>query len=213
LEKIKWVSTEAISVRDSASTIGFNLHKIDLTNIADDKKKWIIDKIVKMILDKVQSAWEDAGYDSLISGIEKGVYVITLADNISVQYKYDISQVLYIGRGKVRDRIKNHLVNWITHLSESLQDIKFKFWFTEIIKQGSPNAFKNVESDLICIFRNTYGEFPLLNKKNGDTCRVDHEYDASLKKPFRINPKAKTGWCIRPMEDNDWFRETLDADE
>lgn len=211
--EMQWTVTQEISIRDYAARAGFNLHAIDLARLNDDKRKWITDKITKMILGMVEEAWEGDGWQTPFADLEKAVYVITMADNIAIKYNTGTSQVLYIGRGQVKKRLKSHLVNWVSHLSESLQDIKFKFWLSEIKKQGSPTAYKDVESDLICQFKHKFGEFPLLNKKNGDSCSVNHTYDKSFAQPFRPDSKVKKGWCIRPMHENEWFREIEDEDD
>lgn len=209
--EIDWTKSQPISIRDYASRCGFNLLTINLMDLADENRKWIERKVITGILADIDKAWKTE-WEKQLSQVDKGIYVITMAGNLCVQYKHGPSQVIYIGRGQIRKRFYQHLKNWVANFSESLQDIKFRFWMTEVKIPGSTNAFKDVESDLICNFRNKFGEFPLLNKKNGDTCQKYHSYNANLTKPFKNEHQIKSGWYIRPMADNEWFREIEEDD-
>ena len=207
-EEIYWTKTNPISIRDYASYCGFNLNTIDLFKIPEDQRKWIERKVVGNILEDLDECWAEDEWEEPFNSIEKGVYVISLAGNICVDYKNKPSQVIYIGRGQVRHRIYNHLKNWVANFSESLQDINFRFWATKIKKAGSPDAFKIVESKLIKIFYDRYGELPILNKKFGDCFdNSNHSFSKDLTKPFRNERAINKGWKIRPMESNEWFKE------
>lgn len=205
--ELYWTSTEPISIRKYASDCGFNLLTLDILKVPDDQRKWIEKKVVTSILADVDAAWAKAEWAAPLSQVEKGVYVITMAGNLCIEYKVRPSQVLYIGRGKLRNRLYGHMKNWITYFTESLQDIRFRFWMTEIKVPGSANAFKEVESDLICRFQEKFGEFPLLNHKNGDVCHKYHTYGPSLTVPFQNDRSIKAGWSIKPMQENEWFKE------
>ena len=209
-EEIIWTITEPISIRDYASYCGFNLNTINLLEVPDQHRRWIERKIVSNILSYLDKCWEDNNETSL-RDVEKGVYVISLAGNICIEYKKNVSQVIYIGRGKVRQRIYNHLKNWVTNFSESLNDIKFKFWITEIKKSGLSDAFKIVESKLIDKFVEKNGELPILNKKYGDGYKEDqHIFCKELTMPLTNERGIKRGWKISPMENNEWFKEIED---
>ncbi len=158
-------------------------------------------------MEELDATWEEDQWDTSLSKVDKGVYVIKLSGNICIQYPNKESQIIYIGRGKVRNRIKTHLTNRVTHFSESLHDIKFQIWMTEIKVPGSPNAFKDVEADLIEVFEEEYGDLPIQNSKGGNYHNKDHNYNAEWKMPLRADPYINNGWCIKPMSDNEWFVE------
>ncbi len=158
-------------------------------------------------MEELDATWEEDQWDTSLSKVDKGVYVIKLSGNICIQYPNKESQIIYIGRGKVRNRIKTHLTNRVTHFSESLHDIKFQIWMTEIKVPGSPNAFKDVEADLIEVFEEESGDLPIQNSKGGNYHNKDHNYNAEWKMPLRADPYINNGWCIKPMSDNEWFVE------
>ena len=209
---VDWTKSDSISIRDYASRCGFNLLTINIVKQPEEYRNWIEKKIISSILADVDNSWENE-WETSLSQVDKGVYVTTMASNMCVKYKSGVSQVIYIGRGQVRKRLYQHLKNWVANFSESLQDIKFNFSLTEIKVPGSANAFKDVESDLICNFRSKYGGFPLLNKKHGDVCQKDHTYNSEFRKPFKNEHDIKRGWCIKPMANNEWFREIEDDED
>lgn len=187
------------------SYCGFNLSTIDLLSLSTDRRNWIEKEVVSCILEELDATWEKDQWDTSLSKVAKGVYAITLSGNICIQYPNKESQVVYIGRGKMRNRIKTHLTNWVTHFSESLHDIKFRIWMTEIKVPGSPSAFMDVEADLIEMFETEYRDLPIQNSKGGNYHKKDHNYNAEWKMPLLVDPLIKSGWCISPMPDNEWF--------
>lgn len=207
ITEIFWTKSEPVSIRDYGNACGFNLITIDIMQLPENQKQWIERKIVSSILADLDYLWEEDEWPTPLHQVEKGVYVITIARNICIDYKDSYSQVVYVGRGKIRSRIYSHLRNWVYYFSESLQDISFHFWMTEIKIPGSPNAFMDVESDLLCKFKDRFGEYPILNHKAGNSCTIAHSYDRSLTKPFYNVPNLKTGWKIKPMPKNEWFKE------
>lgn len=207
ITEIHWTKSKPVSIRDYGNACGFNLITIDIMQLPEEQKQWIEKKIVSSILADLDQTWEEDEWPSPLYDIEKGVYVITIAGNICINYKGGESQVVYIGRGKTRSRIYSHLRNWVSYFSESLQDISFCFWMTEIKVQGSLNAFMDVESELIRRFNTRFGEYPILNFKAGKKFEVEHSFDRTLTKPLRNLPRIKTGWKIKPMPENEWFKE------
>ena len=203
--EVKWTKSESISIRDYGKDAGFNLSMIDIFKIPQDQRIWIQKKIVGSILADLDYVWEDDEWNTPLSKVKKGIYVISLSGGICIDYRLSPSQVIYIGRGQIRSRIYNHLKNWVAHFSESLQDIKLKFWMSEIKKNGSSDAFKAVESQLLIAFHEKHGEIPIMNKRFGDSVWIDHFFNKELTKPFKIENAAKRCWKIKPMPENEWF--------
>ena len=207
ITEIHWTKSVPVSIRDYGNSCGFNLITIDIMQLPKDKAQWIEKKIVSSILADLDETWEKDERLLRLHDVEKGVYVITIAGTICIDYKNGPSQVVYIGRGKTRSRIYSHLKNWVSTFSESLQDISFCFWMTEIKIPGSPDAFMDVESELIRRFDDRFGEYPILNYKAGKGYKVEHTFDRTLTKPLSNLPSIKAGWKIKPMPENEWFNE------
>ena len=203
--EVDWKKTKPISIREYGGYCGFNLSTIDLLNLSADRRDWIKEEVVSCIFKKLDAIWGKGKSETPLSKVSKGVYVITLSGNICIQYPNKESQVTYIGKGKIRDKINIHLANCITKFSESLHDIKFQIWMTEIKVPGSPNAFKDVQADLIEIFEKEYGDLPIQNTQGGNRHKKDHHYNPEWKLPLRVNPSIEKGWCIAPMPENKWF--------
>ena len=172
--KFKWVKTEhPIRISEYANELGFNLRTIDYNGIAEELWDMIDGKIRNQIMFGLDELWEEqAESQRVLADVTQGVYAITLSDNLSIDYNGNPSKVIYIGRGKTRSRIYNHLKYWIRYLSDSLQDIALDIWMTEIRVNGNKNAFKEVETDLLYYFHDKFGCFPLQNKKYGNNAGI-----------------------------------------
>jgi len=208
----QWIQTkEPIRISEYANNLGFNLRTLKQAGITPDMRHWIDGKIRNKILAYLSECWEkeeklDENTTEQLSDVYRGVYVITLSDNLSIDYNREPSQVIYIGRGQIKNRLKAHFALWIRDLSDSLQDIAFDVWMTEVRVKGNANAFKEVESDLLYDFKEKFGRVPLQNKKRGDDHYKTHEYFDDWNLPL-TNPKKnhiRNGWSIEPLGNNPW---------
>lgn len=208
-----WIKTNhPIRISEYANEIGFNLRTIDYNGIAEDLWEMIDVKIRNQIIFKLEDLWEEKSESQKpLSEVTQGIYVITLSDNLSIDYNGNPSKVIYIGRGKIRSRIYNHLKYWIRHLSDSLQDISLDIWMTEIRVKGNKDAFKEVEADLLNHFWEKIGCYPLQNKKSGNYHEKTHDYNEKWNLPLRNPTSIQNGWSIKPLKNNPWTREFEDA--
>ncbi|MDK9779718.1 MULTISPECIES: hypothetical protein [unclassified Vibrio] len=163
-----WVKNEhPIRFSEFASDMGINLRTLSYDNVKEDVWDWIDSKIRSKIMSELDYVWKDE-FETSLSSVNQGIYVITIAENLSIDYEGKPSKVLYIGRGQLRARIGNHLKFWLRNLSDSLQDIAIHVWMTEVKVRGNSDAYKDVESDLISHFYEKFGMYPLRNAKFGD---------------------------------------------
>lgn len=202
----QWIKTEyPIRISEYANDLGFNLRTLDRTGISSEMWHWIDGKIRNQIMNYLSECWEE-NTEKEFSKVSQGIYVITLSDNLSIDYNGEPSQVIYIGRGQIESRLKAHLKNWIRDLSDSLQDIAFDVWMAEVRVKGNANAFKEVESDLLYDFNERFGCLPLQNTIHGNYNYKNHDYFDDWNKPLK-NPSRhpiKNGWSIKPLGDNPW---------
>lgn len=206
--ELSWIKTESpVKLGEFAKHYG-----VDISRLADhdvdpfQKFPWLEAKVRRRILEEIEGTWEENKHDKMseFAKIRKGVYVITLASNIAIDYGGQHSQVLYIGRGTIKQRFSEHLKRWIPAIANSIYDFGLHFWMTEVKKPGNAEAFKEVESDLIGAFREEYKTLPLQNSKNGDRHEKYHSYENGWKRPFYKGPGLKHGWAIRPLDNNPW---------
>ncbi len=202
---ISWVKSEIISIRDYANSAGFNLNAIDLRKLPPDRRDWIEKVVVDSIIYDLDECYAGEKYSSL-SEVKQGLYIISFADDLCIQYPDDYSQVIYLGRGAIRTRIKKHLKTWILNFSESLQDIRFQFWMSEVRTKGGRRAFVEAESDFLEYFYEKNGSYPILNKISGSSHEKSHTYSKGSYTPFRKPKELSSGWALSPMPDNDWFK-------
>lgn len=204
--EIQWIKTESpIRISEYANSLGFNLRTIDDSGLSRDIRETIDGKIRNQIMYYLDEVWEErSGGTKPLSEVTQGIYSITLSDNLSIDYNGSPSKVLYIGRGRVRSRIYNHLKLWVRYLSDSLQDISLDIWMTEIKVKGNKSAFKEVESDLLNAFYERFKCYPLQNKKSGDYHGKWHEYADGWNNPLKNPTNIQNGWSIRPLKNNPW---------
>ena len=201
-----WTKTEEpIRISEFASDLGFNLRTLEYEGVPEDKWEWINKKIRDDILSYVSECWEDdEKRNSSLYSVKQGIYVVALSDNLSIDYGGEPSKVLYIGRGQIFNRLFAHFKQWISYFSDSLQDISFDIWMTEVKVSGSKNAFKDVETDLLNHFYDKFGCYPIQNAKSGNYHEKEHDYSDNWNKPLRNPTNINNGWAIRPLRNNDW---------
>jgi len=208
-----WTKTsEPIRISEFASDLGFNLRSLEYEGLESEKWDWIHSKIRNSIISYIEGCWENEGEkrSTDFSLIKQGIYVLTLADNLSIDYDEQASKVLYIGRGQIRGRLSAHIKKWIREFSESLQDISFDVWMTEIKVKGSKYAYKEVEADLINHFYEKYDCFPIQNSKTGDYHEKEHDYPREWNRPLNNPSNINNGWSIKPLRNNPWSMEFKD---
>jgi len=206
---IEWAESNPISIRSYARDCGFNLGILNLNELSDTYRNWIIEKVVNYILEDLDETWdefcEENKRDIELRKVTQGIYIVSLAGSICIGYPNEESQVIYVGQGKIRERIKAHLKNWVAHLSESLQDMEFNIYMTEVKVPGFAEAYKDVEYDILEEFRERYGQLPIQNSISGRYSEREHEYNKKAFYPIWRNRNINKGWKIEPMPDNDWF--------
>ena len=196
-------SEEPIRISEFATNLGFNLRTLEAEGVQEDKWDWINAKIRNSILAYLSDCWVEKR-KSHLSSVTQGVYVITLSDNLSIDYGGNPSKVLYIGRGQIRTRLADHFKQWISYFTDSLQDISLDVWMTEIRVNGSKDAFKEVETDLLNHFYERFDCYPIQNTKAGDYHEKEHDYCGEWNKPLRNPTNINYGWSIKPLANNPW---------
>lgn len=202
MAKIRFEIAECsnISIRAVASEVGFNLNSINLRSEASQMKSEIVKRIVSQIVCYLEEAWEEK-FETTLSEVQKGVYIIRLSGDLSIEYKNGNSKILYIGKGKIRERIKAHLQYWLLEVAESLQDISCDFQMMQIKVRKNSDAYSEVESDLLYAFYEKFGELPLQNEQSGKNHSHDHSYGNDIK--GIIGQSVSNGWAIKPLKRNE----------
>lgn len=143
-----------------------------------------------------QGAWER----------ERCVYVIRMVGLFVVQYPYNRSPVLYIGRGTVSQRVIRHLTNWVSQVTNLGAKIQIEIRVSVPRKRNHPNFYKCVEADLIRDFSRRYGSIPLINSRRETVFESDWKYTPADKKRLTASLGVGRGnrprWAIAPAPGN-----------
>lgn len=170
-------------------------------------------RAVKEALHAIKSACDDNGLD--IGSIKNGIYVITLSNPLSIQYRTVRSQVIYIGIGNIMGRIKTHFEKKLFNFMLGLAGADFDFYFARPALSGTATYFKHVEHLMLEYFSEQYGgmddrrRFPILNKNAGSNRKFPGGTDW-WKKPLKASGKRPL-WELKPTDFSDFA--PLDDDE
>jgi hypothetical protein len=180
----------------------------------NDQREEIASVIRKNTIDSVMSQirreWLSESHPVSLSSVKAGVYVISIIEGFGVKYGRGIcSEVMYIGRGAIANRLRSHLHNWIFDMSISLRDVPFKFYMQSFPDGRTPDLFKHFEGHLLKEFESKFHEKPLINKIHGRRGVKDYDYTGNWDKPLDNRGKEYL-WEIRPTAKNDWFKELED---
>jgi len=209
--EILWIKNEEpIKLGDYAKDFGIDISTLSYHSIPSSTFPWLESKVRNGILRDLEDEWNEKKHESMacFSGVRKGVYVITLANNIGIEYGGEVpqvSQVLYIGCGALKQRLNAHLKIWIPAITSSIYDFALNFWMTEVKRQKNATFFKEVESDLLWEFREKHKAIPLQNKIMGVSHDKLHSYGRGWDRPLsNSSKKLKNGWAIKPLGKNPW---------
>jgi len=209
---VNWTTTDLISVAEVADQLGFDLRKYDFQSaeVQAGMQKAIVDRIIHMIRQSWRDAFDPEPHPSVdFNAIRNGVYVIAIGDGFGVRYPKGTSEVMYIGRGAIANRLRSHLNNWIFEMSRSLKDVSFRFYMEMIGDGRSKGAFKDFEHFMLDGFHAKFGDKPLLNKIHGRAGTIDHAYEGKWNLP--LDNRGKTYlWEINPTKKNRWFKQYED---
>lgn len=198
MQRNRWYNVPNQSLAIYARNAGFDLA------VYDDYSKGVQEELrrrsINEALYEIEYACEEQGFD--FASVKDGVYVISLGNPLSIQYRHRSSQVIYIGIGNIKTRIKSHLERSLFDVMQSLSGSTFDFSFARPGLQGAAGYYKHVEYKMLEYFCEQYGglgekrRFPLLNKNAGS----DKGFAGGTewwKKPLKASGK-KPRWKLSP---------------
>jgi hypothetical protein len=121
------------------------------------------------------------------------VYFIRLAPPYMIAYgdtEESDSPLIYIGSGAVRQRWGGHR-KWMNPLGRWLPGGRYEFWMFQ------NELYKEIESDVLALFREKYGRLPLANLRGGASDQ-EHSYDDTL---YQVaDADRRYWWALRPTQ-------------
>jgi hypothetical protein len=205
IEKNHWYAVNGQSLAVYARQAGFDLAIYD--DYGPEVRAELRKRSVKAAMQAIELAcWEIHGFD--ITAINRGIYVISLSNPLSIQYRSKRSQVIYVGRGKIMGRVKSHFENKLFDFMLGLSGANFDFHFSHASRPGTANYFKHVEHQMLEYFCEQYGgmddvrRYPILNKNAGNDKGYAEGSDW-WKKPLKAQGRRPT-WELKPTDFSDF---------
>ena len=191
---IEWSVVKKQSLALAAREAGYDL------TMFEDYPKAVQDSLqyyaIKNVLENLCSDFEDYN-DKVLGSVKQGVYVICLSDPFTIQYGSKRSNIIYVGRGNIINRLKSHFENSLFDVMMSLAGADFDFYLAEPKDANGDGYFKQLEYDLLYYFKSNIGgdKYPLLNKNAGTD--VDLKLGDGWNYPMKASGKRPT-WAISP---------------
>lgn len=204
MEKNTWYAIKNQSLAVYARNAGFDLAVY--RDYSKEVQKELRKRAVKEALSAIESACFEKGLD--ISSIKNGIYVISLSNPLSIQYRNGRSQVIYIGMGNIMGRVNSHFNNKLFDFMLGLSGADFDFYFARPALPGTADYYKHVEHLMLEYFSEQYWgmdekrRFPILNKNAGN----NKEFKGGSewwKKPLKASGKRPL-WELKPTDFSDF---------
>lgn len=211
MKKNYWYTVRGQSLAIYARDAGFDLAMYH--DYSEQVQTELRKRAVKEALHTIKTACEDKDFD--IASIKNGIYVISLSNPLSIQYRAGRSQVIYIGIGNIMGRIKSHFDNKLFDFMLGLAGADFDFYFACPALSGTATYYKHVEHLMLEYFKEQYGgmddkrRFPILNTNAGNNKEFNGG-DDWWKKPLKASGKRPL-WELKPTNFSDFA--PLDGDE
>ncbi len=209
--KMRWIISPDINMREAAEGVGFKIERLRHFGLVTQRE--FKAEVVKLIIKHLDTVWEKKvesnnlkNFSSSLSDVERGVYVLCLDGGLCVNYKGRNSRVVYIGKGKIRERIKRHLENKLLDFFLQIPGIEFRFYMTEPKKpgRGGQDYFHDLEYDLLQEFSSLYASqddkqlWPMFNRIAGrNHSNNQYVHKEGWKLPLK-NTKAGYVWSLSP---------------
>jgi hypothetical protein len=206
--EVGWIISRGISLRDAAEWVGFKVE--NLADFSAATQKEFKAAVVNSIIEDLDTEWEEQrprhpNFSSTLAQVTRGTYVLCLDGGLCVNYAGGNSRVLYIGKGRIRQRVKSHLEEKLLEFFLQIPGIRFRFYMTEPKKTGPGGAayFHDFENDLLEEFSRLYGDdsndksWPMFNKNAGRAHANHYMHKGSWKLPLK-NTKAGYVWSLSP---------------
>lgn len=187
----------------SAGTITWlNPIQLDFDAALKDEERFI-----RELRNQMRRGIRNQNFDD--ADMQQCVYVIRMLGSHIIAYENGDSPTLYIGRGRVTDRLARHLDRWLSYVCEIGIDTQVEVRILMPRHRSNPDYYKSVESDLIDIFRKRYGAIPFFNSRPENKYANKVRYTEARVKEFRrligIGSGKRPLWAIRPTPANPDF--------
>lgn len=138
--------------------------------------------------------------------LKHAVYIIKIFGFFAIQYEKGVSPVIYIGEGKLKQRMSSHL-KWLENITELVDDATFKVGICIPKKNNGHYANQDFEAVLLHKFKELYGSAPMKNRQM-EYPSADHEiksYQTAVRAPLMIGKGVKYYWAIKPLKANEHY--------
>lgn len=160
-----------------------------------------------IIRDLIRTGWPELRRDG------QCVYVVRITGDVAIHYPRRHSPVIYIGEGKAYSRVSEHAGKWLVDLVSAIPQVGVSIRIAEARRRNREDFYKDVEADLLRIFRERFGTLPWFNRQGERSREGRLEYDEDAMRELRTQLGVGKGntvrWAIRPTKNHDRYADYL----
>jgi hypothetical protein len=205
MDENTWWRVRDQSLAIHARTAGFDLAVYN--DYPADVQRALRKRAINAAMASIAEEFEDVSGIEL-TNVKQGVYVISLAPPLAVQYGKWWSPVLYIGIGNVFWRLESHFRDKLFNLMQSLSGATFDFAIAIPSMEGEAMYYKHVEHLMLKYFARRATEtgkklrYPILNSNAGADKAIENP-DGWWSRPLKSAGKKRL-WLISPTQHSDF---------
>jgi hypothetical protein len=194
MQENTWYRVRNQSLAIATRNAGFDLAVWN--DYSEPIQKEVKKRAIKDIILEIREAFESET-ELELGDLTQGIYVISLATPLTIQYQSKRSEVIYIGIGNVVSRIENHFENSLFDFMQSLSGANFDFQFACPKLKWHTDYYKHIEFLMLEYFRNAAGTLPILNNNAGSDRAINHD-DDWWSKPLKAAGKTPR-WALTAL--------------
>lgn len=219
---VNWVSIDDNSFREAASISGFNPGLFDSlseipglrSSVRSRLERDVKEAVCARFIREIDREWKELHSGAGLFSYGTGVYVISLGGGFFVDYGHEYSSVIYIGKGGLWNRLRNHSRDKLFDFWRTLAGVPFCFSLVSFTgdqtwKDYNDDICTSLEAHLLSYFSermNDEAVTPLLNKNKGISSPA-FSVDDFKRRPMWNTPlhlRGRPTWVLKPYHHADW---------
>ncbi|MFZ1727289.1 MAG: hypothetical protein WBO29_10845 [Albidovulum sp.] len=205
---MNWVLLKNFSIESQLKAEGLSFDAFDIVEktFKDSGLRKLRQKVIGRLGSELRIKYDKESKDEKdLNSIVNGCYCIGLGGQYKIPYSEDFSsRVIYIGSGRVYNRIKSHLTAKLFDFAQAMPGIPLQFHICDLDQPKLDR--KDFEQGLLQKFvEDSGGSKPLLNANDAKSDPLKLTLPSGWDKPLHKDKGVQIAkWLIRPTNMDEW---------